>query len=164
MLSKRLQDVINEQINAEFASAYSYLAMGAHFETVHLPGFARWMRMQYEEELSHGLKLFDYLNDRGGSVTLQAIEQPAGKFKSPLEVFQRVQKHEAKVTGMVDRLYELAQKENDHATEVEMHWFIKEQVEEEKAVQGILEHLKLIGDHGVSMLMLDRQLGARNSK
>ena len=155
---------MNEQIKAEFSSAYFYLAMAAYFESTHLSGFARWMRIQYEEELAHGLKLFDYVNDRGGTVTLQAIDQPSGKFKSPFDVFQKVHQHEEKVTGMISRFYELAQKEGDHATEVELHWFIKEQVEEEKTVQGILEQLKLIGDQGVSMLMLDRQLGARSSK
>jgi ferritin len=106
MLSKFLQDAINEQINFEFASAYLYLSMSAHFEGENLDGFAHWMRVQYQEETTHALKMFKYVYDRGGKVTLKAISQPAAKFKTPLDVFHQVLEHEQKVTSLIHKLYE----------------------------------------------------------
>ncbi len=161
MLSKKLQDALNDHIKNEFYSAYVYLSMAAHLAAVHLPGCARWMRAQSQEEMSHAMKLFDFVLERGGRVVLKAIEQPPGQFKSPLEVFQQALKHEQKVTGMIHRLYELAVKENDYATQVMLQWFITEQVEEEGAAGEVVEQLKLIGKEPTALLMLDRQLGAR---
>ena len=163
MLSKKVQTALNDQIALEFNSAYLYLAMAAHFEGENLSGFAHWMKLQYQEETSHGMKLFEYLSDRGGKVVLQPIQQPPSKFKSAREVFQMVVDHEREVSGSIGELYELAMKESDHATMVEMQWFVKEQVEEEKSAGKILEQLKVVGDHGVSLMMLDRQLAARGS-
>jgi ferritin len=163
MISKKVQDAINAQIRMEFDSAHAYLAMSAYFESINLAGCARWMRVQHQEELSHAMKLFDYLNARGGKVVLGGIDQPTGTFKSVRDVFQKVYDHEQKVSASINRLYELAVKEGDHATGVELQWFIREQVEEEKTAAGILEQVKVIGDHGISLLMLDRQLGARGS-
>ena len=137
--------------------------MAAHFEGENLSGFAHWMKLQYQEETGHGMKLFEYLSDRGGKVVLQPIQQPPSKFKSAREVFQMVVDHEREVSGSIGELYELAMKESDHATMVEMQWFVKEQVEEEKSAGNILEQLKVVGDHGVSLMMLDRQLAARGS-
>lgn len=161
MLSKAVKDAINEQIKNEIYSAYLYLSMSAHCQAINLPGFAHWMRLQTQEEISHAMKLFDYLNDRRARVVLQAIDQPPAEFKSPLDIFQQALEHEQKVTGMVHRLYELAVKENDYATQVEVQSLIKEQVEEEKSASDVVEKLKLIGDDGTGLLMLDRQLGAR---
>ena len=163
MLSKKMQDALNEQIAMEFDSAYIYLAMAAHFERENLSGFAHWMKLQYREETGHAMKLFEYLNDRGGRVVLQAIDQPVLKYKSAREVFQAVVDHEQAVSASIGKLYEHAAKEGDHATMVEMQWFIKEQVEEEKSAGKILEQLKVVGDHGVPLMMLDRQLAARGS-
>ncbi len=163
MLSKKLQDAINDQIKHELYSAYLYLSMSAHFEAVNQPGFARWMRLQSQEEASHAMKLFDFIHDRGGRVVLQAIAQPPGEFKSPLEVFQQALEHEQKVTGMIHRLYELAGKENDYATQVMLQWFITEQVEEEKTAGDVVEQLRSIGEQPAALFMLDRQLGARES-
>jgi len=163
MLSKQLQEAINAQIKVELDSAYTYLSISAYLESVNLPGIARWMRIQHDEEVAHGLKLFDYLNERGGRVVLQAIDRPKAEYKSVLDVFQAVLEHETKVSGLIDKLYELAVAEKEYATQVEMQWFVKEQVEEERMVRVIVEQLKMIGEHGVSLMMLDRQLGARTS-
>ena len=161
MLSRKVQDAINEQIKHEFYSSYFYLSMSAHLESVHLSGFARWMRLQSQDEMSHAMKLFDFVQEREGRVVLQAIDQPPAKFKSPLDVFQQALEHERKVTNMIHKLYDLAGKENDYATQVMLQWFVQEQVEEEKAAGDIVEQLKMIGDEVTALLMLDRQLGAR---
>lgn len=161
MLSKAVQDAINEQIKNEFYSAYLYLSMSAHFESGNLQGFAHWMRLQAQEEQGHALKFFDYMHDRGGAVRLQAIDRPPAEWKSSLELFQQVLEHEQMVTGMIHRLYELAAKENDYATEIMLQWFITEQVEEEKNATQIIDQLKLIDAHGTAVLMLDKQLSKR---
>ena len=152
MLSKALEQAINDQIKNELYSAYLYLSMSAHFEANNMPGSARWMRLQSNEEVSHAMKLFDYVNDRGSRVVLQGIDQPPAEFGSPLE---------QKVTGMINHIYDLAVKENDYPTQIELQWFITEQVEEEKSAGDIVEQLKVVGDHGPSLIMLDRALGAR---
>jgi ferritin len=164
VLSKQIQDAINDQIKAEMDSAYTYLSMAAYLESVSLPGFGRWMRVQYEEEVAHALRLFDYVHERGGRVTLDAIGRPPSGFKSVLDVFQETLKHERKVTALINKLYEMAGKESDFATQVELQWFVKEQVEEEKSVTVILDQLKMVGTQGVPLLMMDRQLAQRGSK
>ncbi len=161
MLSKTLEAAINEQIKNELYSAYLYLSMSAYLEANNMPGSARWMRLQSEEETSHAMKLFDYMNDRGNRVVLQAIDQPPSEFASVLDIFEKALEHEQKVTGMINRIYELAVKENDYPTQVELQWFITEQVEEEKSAGDIVEQLKIVGEHGPSLIMLDRALGAR---
>ncbi len=163
MLSKKLQDALNEHIKNEFYSAYVYLSMSAHLAALHLPGFARWMRLQSQEEMSHAMKLFDFVLERGGRVVLKAIEQPPGQLQSALDVFQQALKYEQKVTDMIHRLYELAVKENDYATQVMLQWFITEQVEEEGAAGEIVEQLKMIGKEPTALFMLDRQLGGRGA-
>jgi ferritin len=161
MLTRSIQDALNEQVKNEIGSAYIYLAMSSFCEAENLPGFAKWLRVQWEEELQHALKLYDYTIERGGVVTLQAIEKPPAKWKSPLDVFEHVLAHEQKVTASINRLYELAQKEKDFPTQVELQWFIKEQVEEEKNATEIIQLMKMAGNSGPSILMLDRQLGMR---
>ena len=161
MLSTALEKAINDQIKNELYSAYLYLSMSAHFEANNMPGSARWMRLQSNEEMSHAMKLFDYVYERGGRVVLQAIDQPPADFGSTLEIFEQALGHEQKVTGMINAIYELAVKENDYPTQIELQWFITEQVEEEKSAGDIVEQLKMVGDHGPSLIMLDRALGAR---
>jgi ferritin len=161
MISKPLQSALNEQINFELLSAYLYLSMSAHFETQNLPGFANWMRVQYQEETGHAMKFYKYVFDRGGVVTLKAIAQPATKFKTPAEIFKQVLEHEQKVTSLINTLYELAVKEKDYAAQSFLQWFINEQVEEEKNAIDIINMLNMIGDSPVSLMMADRQLGAR---
>lgn len=164
MISAGVQDAINDQINHELFAAYIYLSMSAYFENVNLPGFASWMRNQAREEITHGMKLFDFVNDRGGRVILKAVEAPPTDFKGPLDVFEQALKHEQKVTGMINGLYETAAKANDFAAQVALQWFITEQVEEEKTADLIVEQLKMIGNDRPALLMLDREMGSRKAE
>jgi ferritin len=161
MISKTLQDAINEQINKELYSSYLYLSMAAHFEAANLPGFAHWMRVQYQEEVAHAMKFFDFLNDRGGKVVLKAIDQPQTEWKTSLEIFEMVYEHEQLVTGLINKLYELALKEKDYPTQVLLHWYIDEQVEEEAHATEILATLKMAGEKGQALVMMDRALAKR---
>jgi ferritin len=164
VLSKALEEAINEQINRELYSAYLYLSMSAYCEAESLPGFATWMRVQAKEEVEHAMKFFDHVNDRGGRVVLKAIEMPPPVWKSPLDMFEQVLGHERKVTGLINRLYELALKENDYATQMELQWFVTEQVEEEDNAGRVVAQLKRVGDQPMGLLMLDRQLGERQGQ
>ena len=161
MLSKKMEAALNKQVVAEYYSAYLYMAMSAYFETVNLGGFAGWMRAQAMEELSHGTKIFQYVNERGGRVWLDAIDKPPLKWASPLAVFQETLKHERKVTGLINKLVDLAIKEKDHATKNFLQWFVAEQVEEEASADEILQKLKMIGKDGGGLFMIDRELGQR---
>lgn len=161
MLSKALLEGINEQIKHEIASAYLYLSMSAYCEGSGYAGMGKWLKMQWEEELSHAMKLYGYVFDRGSQVTLQAIDRPPARFKSPLDVFRQVAAHEEKVTALIHKLYELAVKEKDYATQVELQWFIKEQVEEEKRANEIVGQMEMIGESGQALAMMDRHLGMR---
>ncbi|MFZ5809214.1 MAG: ferritin [Chloroflexota bacterium] len=164
MISKSMQDAINEQIKNELYSAYLYLSMSAFFEARNLPGFAKWLRLQANEELEHAMKFYDYVLERGGQVFLKAIDQPPSEWKSNLQVFEQVLEHEQKVTALINKLYEQALKENDYPSQIMLHWFITEQVEEEKNAAEIIENLKLIDAHGTAVLMLDHQLGKREAE
>ncbi|MCX8104161.1 MAG: ferritin [Candidatus Bipolaricaulota bacterium] len=161
MLSKRMQTALNEQIVRELESAYVYLSMCAYFEAQNLRGMAHWMRLQAQEEIKHAMKIFDFVNDRGGRVELGAIEKPPVEFKSPLEAFQKALAHEQKITKCINDLYDLADDEDDYPTEVMLQWFIDEQVEEEKSASEVVEQLKLVGDNGAGLLVLDQKLGQR---
>jgi ferritin len=163
MLSKTLQDAMNEQIKNELYSAYLYLSMSAYCEAANLPGFAHWMRMQAQEEEAHAMKFYQFIHDRGGRVVLQAIDQPPVEFPSPLAVFEQTLEHEQKVTAMIHDLYTLAVEEKDYASQAFLQWFVTEQVEEEDSASQILETLKMIGDKGHALLMLDRELGSRGA-
>lgn len=161
MLSKPIYQALNDQVAHEFYAAHLYLAMSAYFEAHTLPGFARWMRRQSEEERAHAMKFFDYINDRGASVELQAIDQPPGEFQSPLDAFEQALRHEQKVTGLIHNIYALALAESDYATQAMLHWFISEQVEEEKSASQVIEQLKMTGGESSALLLLDRELGGR---
>lgn len=163
-IKETVQNAINEQIKNELYSAYLYLAMSAHFEAENLPGFARWTRMQAEEETEHAMKFFDYLNERGGRVVLHAIDQPPVKWGAPLEVFGTILEHEQKVTAMIHKLYETALAEKDYATQVMLHWFIDEQVEEEANASAIVEQLKMVDEHQGNLLHIDRYVGKREEE
>lgn len=157
-----MQAALNAQIKAELDSAYLYLSMAAHFEAVNLGGFAKWMRLQAKEEQGHAMRIFDFVIERGGRVVLEAVDKPQTDFGRPVEVFQQVLEHERKVTGLIHDLYAMAQSEKDYASQVMLHWFIEEQVEEESTAEGIVERLRLAGDAGAALLLLDRELGARS--
>jgi ferritin len=156
-----MQDAINTQINEELYSSYLYLAMAAHFDTENLSGFAHWMKVQAEEERSHAMKFYGYVYDRGGSVVYKGIAQPPAKFKSPIDIFKQVLEHELKITRSITKLYELAVKEKDYASQILLQWFINEQVEEEKNDTEIINQLEMLGDSPVSLMMMDRRLAER---
>ncbi len=160
-MNKTVETALNEQIKHEMDSAYLYLSMAAYCESKNLSGFAHWLRKQFEEEMAHALRLYDFVIDRGGRVILNAIDKPAAEFGAPAEIFKKVLEHEQKVTGLINKLYDLAVKENDYPTQVELHWFIKEQVEEEKSASSILEQLKMVGEHGPALHRMDRILARR---
>lgn len=160
-MDKKLQKAFNDQIKNELYSAYIYLAMAAYFETKSLTGFAHWMKVQYKEEVSHAMKMFEFLNDRGVKVLLQAIPQPVLEYVSPLEVFEETLKHEKKITSLINALYDLAKEINDSASSVFLQWFISEQVEEEKNASYVIETLKMIKPEGPALIMLDRELAKR---
>jgi ferritin len=162
-MDEALQDAVNEQIRNELYSGYVYLAMAAHFEERALSGFAHWMRLQAREELGHGMRLFDYLLDRGGHVVLEAIDQPPTEWGTPLEIFRHALEHERKVTGMIDALYDLARDKQDNATQVALQWFITEQVEEEASAEQAVDQLRMAGDNAAALLMLDQKFGARTN-
>ena len=163
MISKAMQGAINEQINNELYSAYLYLAMSAYFESQNMPGSAKWMRDQFTEEQAHGLKLYDYLLDRGGQVVLKAIEQPSTKFDGPLVVWEMVLAHEQKVTASINRLYALAVKESDFATQTALGWFLSEQVEEEKNATLMVERFRMAGSNPASLLLFDGHFTKRGA-
>ena len=161
MLSKKMSDALNKQVNAELYSAYLYLAMSSHFDSVNLSGFANWMRVQVQEELAHAMKFYDFIVARSARVLLTRVDGPETEWDSPLAVFEATYEHECKVTGLINELVNLAISEKDHAANAFLQWFVTEQVEEEASVLEITEQLKLAGDQGGMLFMLDRELGRR---
>ena len=161
MPTKTVEAAINDQIAKEFFASHLYLSMTAWFEDQNLPGFANWMRMQTEEERAHAMRLFNYLIEAGGRVRLQAIDEPAVDFQSPLQVMKESLKHEQKVTASIRKIYELAEKEKDYGTQLHLQWFITEQQEEEKNVGDVIARLEMAGDNKVALMFIDRELGQR---
>jgi len=163
MLSDKMQEALNGQLNAELYSSYLYLSMHAYFKRINLDGFANWMYFQAQEELTHAMKFYDFINQRGGKVRLQQVEAPPWEWDSPLAVFEATLEHEKKVTGRINALVDLALSEHDHATNIFLQWFVSEQVEEEESVVGVLEQLKLMGDAKGGLFMIDRELAKRSA-
>ena len=164
MISKLMQDAINDQINKELYSSYLYLSMSAYFADRNLSGFAHWMRVQEGEEREHAMKFYDFILERGGKVNLKAIDAPKTEWASTLEVAEEVASHEAKVTASIYALYETALKEKDYPAQVMLQWFISEQVEEEKNAAEIVANVKLIEERGTAIFVLDHQLGKRGGE
>ncbi len=160
-LSNKMEKELNEQINAEMYSSYLYLSMASDLNNKALDGFSSWMKTQAQEELYHAMKLYDFVLERGGSITLDTIEAPQTEWKSPLEIFQAAYNHELLVTSLINDLVDLAIKEKDHATNNFLQWYVKEQVEEEASADEIVQKLKLIGSQGNAIFMLDKEMGAR---
>lgn len=161
MLSDRMEKALNDQVNAEFYSSYLYLSMAAYFNEVNLTGFARWMEVQALEELTHAMKFYRFINERGGRVALAAIKNPKTAWSSPLEAFEDAFKHEQMVTGLINDLVDLAIAEKDHASNHFLQWFVAEQVEEEASANEIVQKIKLVGEAQGGLFMLDRELGQR---
>jgi ferritin len=161
MLSDKMTDALNGQLNAEMYSSYLYLSMAAYFESLNLKGSAHWMRAQAQEELLHSMKFFEFIKDRQGRIKLRAIADPPTEWDSPLAVFEHVASHEAHVTGLIHGLVTVATDEKDHATRAFLQWFVTEQVEEEAGADEVVQKLRLIAGDNHALLMLDQELGLR---
>ena len=160
-ISNTVQEALNRHINEEFYASYLYLSMSAYCESVDLPGFAHWLRIQSQEEYAHAMNLFDFVQDRQGRVVLHPIKQPTIEFGSVLDVMENTLAHEGEVTRLIGQLYEVATGENDYSTQVHLQAFITEQIEEEKTAADIVAKLKLAGDSSSALLLLDREMSAR---
>jgi ferritin len=161
VLSERMTGALNEQVNKEIYSAYLYLSMSAYSTFIGMKGFANWFMVQYQEEMVHAMKIYDYINDQGGQVKLLAVEQPPTEFGSPLEMFEKTLEHEKFVTKCINDLVDLAIKEKDHASNIFLQWFVTEQIEEEANDNEIISKLKLVGKDGKGLFMIDKELAAR---
>ncbi len=161
MISEKLENAINSQINAEFYSEYLYLSMYSYFGGINLQGFKNWMDVQMKEEKAHAMGLLKYLQDRNGKVVLQKIEQPKINWESPLEVFEDVLKHEQLVTSKINEVVKVAEEVNDKAAVSFLDWYLREQVEEEANVENVLKTLKLICGDNHCIYLLDRELSQR---
>ncbi len=156
-----MEKALNEQVNAELYSAYLYLSMAAYFESLDLKGCATWMYAQVQEEMVHAMKIYNYIDERGGRVIMDAIAAPRNEWDSALEVFEHAYQHEQHVTSLINNLMDLAISERDHATQIFLQWFVTEQVEEEASAGGVVERLKLAGESTGGLFMVDRELGQR---
>jgi ferritin len=161
MFNKKIEEAMNKQINAEIYSSYLYYSMAAYFEAMSLKGFSHWMRVQALEELTHAHKFMNFIYDRGGRVMLQPIEGPEVEWKSPLHAFESAYEHEQKVSGLINKLMDLAQSEKDHASTSFLNWFVDEQVEEEASADEIVQQLKLVDQAEGGIFMLDKELNTR---
>jgi len=161
MIPKKVEDAFSEQVKYELESAYIYLGMAAYFDGAGFAGMGRWMRAQVQEELTHAMRFYKHIIDRGGQVTLYPLSVPPQDWKSPLQAFEAAYEHEKFITGRINTLVKLAQAEGDHASATLLQWFVDEQVEEEDSTSRVVQDLKLIGNDGRGLLMLDRELGQR---
>lgn len=161
MLDKKLENAFNDQINKELYSEYLYLGMKAIFADLNLPGFVNWFDVQVQEERAHAMGMFDYVSERNGKVELAAIDKPEIKGSTPLEVFEQVLEHEEFVTSRINALMDVAEEVKDRAALSFLDWYLKEQVEEESNVGGVLANLRLIGDDKKALFMLDKELATR---
>ncbi|HQJ87911.1 MAG TPA: ferritin [Methanoregulaceae archaeon] len=161
MLKPTIEAALNRQLNRELYSSYLYLAMSAYYDSINLPGFSSWLRIQAKEELGHAMKFYDYLSDAGGRPVMEAIEAPPKEWAGPKEAFAEVVAHERAVTGMIWALMDLAQAEKDHATAIFLQWFVTEQVEEEKSTGAVMAQLEAVGGSVGSLYGLDHHLAKR---
>jgi ferritin len=161
MIAKKIEDAFNAQINAEIYSSYLYLSMSAALEKMNLPGFASWMRVQAQEEMTHAMKFYDHIIERDGTVALAAIDGPPMKWKDVKAVIAETLEHEQKVTGLINDLMDLSMTENDHAGRMFLQWFVTEQVEEEATAMEILGKLEIAGDSAGGLYLLDKEMAGR---
>lgn len=163
MLNKKMEETLNSQLNFEIYSSYIYFSMSAYFNSINLPGFASWMHAQTQEELVHAMKLYNYINEKGGRIKLIQIDKPPEEWASPLAAFEHALSHEKIVTGRINDLVKLADDLKDQETHNALQWFVKEQVEEEESVGKVVQKLKQKGDTPDWMDTLDQELGTRGS-
>ncbi len=162
MISETMCQALNEQLKWEMYSANLYLSMSGYLNKLGLTGFAHWMRAQYEEETSHAMKFFDYVLKRDGDIQLETIEGPKQEWKDLIDVFEDSLHHESEITWRINNLMKMAKEEGDYASDIFLHWFVVEQVEEEETVRDILAKLKIIGGKGDGVLLMDKELSQRN--
>ncbi len=161
MLNEKVRNALNEQVNAELYSSYLYLSMCSYFKKINLEGFARWMEAQALEEITHAMKIFNFISERGDHVDLTGIDGPPTSWESPRAAFEDAYGHEVKVTGLINNLVDISMEQKDHATLNFLQWFVGEQVEEETSTDAVVQKLKLIGGEGGGMFLLDQELGRR---
>ena len=161
MLGKKIEKALNQQINKEMYSAYLYMAMSSFSDFKGLKGFSNWFYVQYQEEMEHAMRIYQYIQGQGGQVELMAVEKPAKDFGSPMDMFEATLKHEQFITKSINDLMDLAITEKDHATQIMLQWFVSEQIEEESNDNEIIDKLKLIGKDGNGLFMVDKDLGTR---
>ncbi len=162
MLSKKMEEALNKQLNDELFSSYLYLSMAAYLETTPFEGFAHWMKLQSQEEYAHGMKFYNYINEVGGKVSLNAMEAPKAEWENPLSVFEAALEHEYKITNGINHLVGLAIEEKDYATNLFLNYFVTEQVEEVSSVIKIIEKFKAIGESKNGLFWLDKELKKRD--
>ncbi|WP_457756250.1 ferritin [Thermodesulfatator indicus] len=162
MFTEKMEEAFNEQIKWELYSAYLYLSMAAYFDSLNLPGFSKWMKAQAVEETMHAMKFYNFINERGGKVDLEAIDKPPTEWESPLAVMEYALNHEKEVTRRINNLMELAQQQKDHASQIFLQWFITEQVKEEDSFGSIVAQMRLVKDSPEALFMIDRELASRN--
>jgi len=162
MLNQKLEKELNKQVNKELFSSYLYMSMNSYFQSIDMLGFANWMYMQAQEELSHAQKIYNFINERGGRIMLEQIDKPKAEWDSPLKAFEESLIHEIFITDSINELLNIAIEEKDHATNIFLQWFVTEQVEEESSVNDVIKKLKFMKDAPGGLFMLDKQLGQRS--
>lgn len=160
-INKNVEKILNKQINAEFWSAYLYLSMSNYFNANGMPGFANWMKVQFEEETFHAMKMLDYINERGGRVILDPITEVPSEWSGVVNIFEETLKHEEEVTSLINGCMNVAIEEKDHASVNFLQWFVDEQVEEEAGVSEILDQLNMFEGKGHGLYMMDKEFKAR---
>jgi ferritin len=158
MISNAMAQRLNGQVNREFYSAYFYMSMSAHSESENLKGIAAWFMAKYDEEMAHAMKIYRYLHDQGARIELEAVDKPPNQYAGVLDMFEKTLAHEQEVTTSFNDLVDAALAEKDHATNIFLQWFVTEQIEEEATVNDIIGRLKLVGEHGEGLFMIDNEL------
>lgn len=161
MISKKMTEMLNKRINEEIYSSYLYLSMAAHSNVIGLKGFANWFQVQAQEEMTHAIKFYNYVLDQGAKVILDTIAKPPSEFDSTLDLFEKTLAHEEIVTEEINKVVQYAKEENDNATFIMLQWFVTEQIEEVSSTNDIIQQLKLVGNDGSGLFMVDRQLATR---
>lgn len=164
MINKKVEDILNAQINKEFYSAYLYLAMSAYFDQIGLKGFSHWTKVQAKEEVDHGMIIFDYLIARNGNVELKQIDIPETDFHDTLQIFEKIYEHEKSVTSSIDCVASMSEEECDLATRTFIDWYISEQVEEEANVYEVIKKLRMFGSDKTILYHLDKEIAQREYK
>ena len=161
MISPSVEQAFNKQCNLEMYSSYLYLSMSAYMENKGMRGMAAWFKARSDEETLHARKFYDFIHERGGKNTLEAIDRPQTDWDSYLDVFQAAYEHECLISKAINDLSTFSTKENDNAAAIFLQWFITEQIEEEATALEAVDQLKLIGDNGMGLFLFDREIGGK---